>query len=461
MITGLSVVDDPVRTAGNGTGATGGFGFPPPGIPIPVPPPTSVPLFHPIDVVSTSPISSGALGGLAADVGVPPSGPVVGGVWSVGHLMRELAPAPEAAPSMMEDMLRTFTTTQVVNGFAVQPRPGMQSTILDAWPRTANGELDLDHAPVTLEAIVNRLDVRDLSVGSAGEGRFVFGVNDPSGFPLQFTMIFEYNLPGTTEQDVLDWANRWHSLQSHPFPSEEYNAALEQITERLVSRGASPDAVNGSALFSFRTNEIDLGGGAPWELRQFDLSPDTGFFRQVPLSETPDLGFNGTPTFADFVNQNSAAIISLVPGGTGNTVPPVFEGQRFQAATVFNNLQVWSADGITDPDARFHASLNTCNGCHGPETNSGFLQISPRFPGGGDEAFLSPFITGTTVFDPFSGQVRTLNDLGRRKQDLLALVCGVEAPPVQQPPVQQPPVLQPPVLQPSSGPNAPQIPLIR
>jgi hypothetical protein len=89
------------------------------------------------------------------------------------------------------------------------------------------------------------------------------------------------------------------------------------------------------------------------------------------------------------------------------------------------------------------------------------LQISPRFPGGGDEAFLSPFITGTTVFDPFSGQVRTLNDLGRRKQDLLALVCGVEAPPVQQPPVQQPPVLQPPVLQPSSGPNAPQIPLIR
>jgi hypothetical protein len=452
MITSLSVVDDPVRTAGNGTGATSP-GFPPPiGVPVP---PFGVPS-RPIDVVAGSPVSSLA-GAVAEDQpGVAVAAPATSaGVWSLGHLMRELAPTPEDAPRMMEEMLRTFTTPQQVNGFVVQPRPGMQSIVLDAWPRTANGELDLDHAPVTLEAIVNRLDVRDLSVGSAGEGRFVFGVNGPGGFPLQFTMIFEYNLPGTTEQDVLDWANRWHSLQSHPFPSEEYNAALEEITRSFSSRGASPDAVNGSALFSFRTNEIDLGNGAPWELRQFDLSPETGFFRQVPLSETPDLGFNGTATFANFVNQNAEAILSLVPGGTGNTVPPVFEGQRFQAATVFNNLELWSAPGILDPEARFHASLNTCNGCHGPESGSGFLQISPRFPGGGDEAFLSPFITGTSVFDPFTGQVRTLNDLARRRADLLSLVCGDEAPPAQQPPAQQSPAQQPPVLQPSPGLNSP------
>ena len=157
----------------------------------------------------------------------------------------------------------------------------------------------------------------------------------------------------------------------------------------------------------------------------------------MPLSETLDLGFNGTAIFADFVNQNADAIISLVPGGTGNTVPFTFEGQRFQAATVLNNLEQWSAPGSADPEARFHASLNTCNGCHGPESGSGFLQINPRFPGDGSEAFLSPFITGTTVFDPFTGQRRTLNDLGRRKQDMLNLVCGGEAPP---PPVEQPPV---------------------
>jgi hypothetical protein len=432
MITSLSVVDDPVRTAGNGTGVTG-VGFPPPLIGVPVSPPPSRPPRPIIDVATTSRVDSISSAFAAADAGValPPDAPVAGGVWSLGHLMRELAPTPEDASKMMEDVLRTFTTPQVVNGFVVQPRPGMQTTILDNWPRTATGALDLDHAPVTLEAIVNRLDVRDLSVGSAGEGRFVFGVNGPGGFPLQFTMIFEYNLPGTTEADLLDWANRWHSLQSHPFPSEEYNGALEEITRRFSSRGASPGAVNGSALFSFRTNEIDLGNGAPWELRQFDLSPETGFFRQVPLSETPDLSFNGTRTFANLVNQNADAIISLVPGGTGNTVPLVFEGQPFQAATIFNNLQQWSADGITDPEARFHASLNTCNGCHGPETGSGFLQISPRFPGDGSEAFLSPFITGTTVFDPVAGQVRTLNDLARRRADMLTLVCGEEAAPVQ------------------------------
>src|SRR5215471_4779569 len=360
MITSLSVVDDPVRTAGNGTG-TGGF-------------PTG-------------------------DAGAPPPSTGGGGVWSLGHLMRELAPTAEDAPAMMEQVLQTFTTTQVINGFSIPPRSGMQPIVLDGWPRTPDGHLDLDRAPVTLQAIVNRIDIRDLSLGSGGEGRFVFGINDSRfGFALQATMIFEFNLPATTQQDVLDWANLWHSLQTHPFPSEEYNAALEAITRRFTSRGASPGSVNGSALLSFRTNEIDLGGGFPWELRQFDLSPDNGFFRPVPLADTPDLNFNGTQTFADFVNQNAEAIKAVVPGGFGNTVPAQFEGQNFQAGTILNSGGVlFSGPGIMDPDARFHASMNTCAGCHGQETGSSFLQITPRgLIFGGAEAQLSPFILGTT-----------------------------------------------------------------
>ena len=141
------------------------------------------------------------------------------------------------------------------------------------------------------------------------------------------------------------------------------------------------------------------------------------------MSETPDIGFNGTTTFGDNANQNAAAIIGLVPGGTGNTVPAQFEGQNFQAGSAFNSgFVIWSAFNILDPEARFHASMNTCNGCHGPETGSSFLQISPRSPFGG-EAFLSPFIQGTTVFDPFTGQTRTLADLARRRADLTSLVC--------------------------------------
>jgi hypothetical protein len=33
-------------------------------------------------------------------------------------------------------------------------------------------------------------------------------------------------------------------------------------------------------------------------------------------------------------------------------------------------------------------------------------------------------LTGTTVFDRFTGQPRSLNDLARRNGDLRGLVCG-------------------------------------
>ena len=54
--------------------------------------------------------------------------------------------------------------------------------------------------------------------------------------------------------------------------------------------------------------------------------------------------------------------------------------------------------------------------------------VNPRSVG--SEATLSPFLTGTTVFDQFSGQVRTLNDLGRRQADLTSVVCAPVAPAV-------------------------------
>jgi hypothetical protein len=120
------------------------------------------------------------------------------------------------------------------------------------------------------------------------------------------------------------------------------------------------------------------------------------------------------------VNQDAAAIVALVPGATG-VLPTTFEGAPFMAGSIFNDLIEWSAPGITDDDARFHASMNTCNGCHGPEVNTSFLQITPRFPG--SAATLSAFLTGTTVTDA-AGVTRTVNDLLRRKTDLAGLVCG-------------------------------------
>ncbi|MEO6601935.1 MAG: LamG domain-containing protein, partial [Polyangiaceae bacterium] len=252
MITHTSVVDDPIRTAGSSDGfggpAGGGSGGdtgeagatdapPPKGGPSPG--------------AGGSASGGGTAGpGPGGDTGLP------AGAWSFGHLMREMAPTPEAAPAMTLKLLQHWLTDQRVNGFTVAARPAMQQQLIDVWPKTASGELDLDQSPLTLQAIVNRVDVRNLAEGSAGEGRLVYGVNGPTFG--NFTMIVEYNLVGHTEQDVADWANRWHALGSLPFPSEDYNAALEAITRRFTDRNASPGSVNGSALVELRSNEIAL-----------------------------------------------------------------------------------------------------------------------------------------------------------------------------------------------------------
>ena len=336
------------------------------------------------------------------------------GAWSFARLMENIAPSPEQAPAMVEQVLSTWLSDQVVNGFTIPARPQMQNLVLSQFPRLANGSLDLSRAPVRLLAIVNRVDLRNLAQGNAGEGRLVFGVLGPGGFPLQFTMIFEFKLPATTPDEVMSWSNRWHALGAQMFPSEGYNAALQAITDAFSRRGAAKNGINGSALGQFRTNEIALS--FEWQFREFNLSATTGLLVPATIKLTPDRSFNGSQTLADYVNANEAAIIAET-----HDVPLSFEGAPFLTGSVVNDLTGWFVPGV-NPDARFHFSLNTCNGCHSAqETNTIFLQISPRDVG--QPAILSPFLTGTTVFDPFSGQVRTLNDLRRRNQDLTALVC--------------------------------------
>ncbi|MFT3773151.1 MAG: hypothetical protein QM820_47830 [Minicystis sp.] len=350
-----------------------------------------------------------------------PAGDPRSGAWTFARLMEDMAPTPADAPAMVEQMFRTWLSSQSINGFSVPPRPAMQNLVLDSWPRTADGKLDLTRAPLNLLAIVNRLDVRNLAEGNAGEGRFVFGVLDPFGFPQQFTLIMEYKLPATTEADVLAWANQWHALGSLPFPSEQYNAALQAITTRFAGRNAAPGRPNGSSLGQLRTNEIALD--APWELREFNLSAADGLLHPVTVKLTPDLGFDGTPTLAAYINQNEADIVV-----ERHDVPETFQGLPFLGGSSFNNLTAWSAPGINNNEARHKFSLNTCNGCHGAaETGTAFLHVNPRFPG--TTAQLSGFLTGITVPDPVTGIPRTFNDLGRRNQDLKGLVCATTSSP--------------------------------
>jgi hypothetical protein len=347
--------------------------------------------------------------------GDPASDPRAG-VWTFGRLMENMAPTREAAPDMVEQLLNSWLTSRTVNGFTVPARPFLRNLVLDTWPRTPDGKLDLARSPLRLLSIVNRIDVRDLAHGHAGEGRFVFGVLDAQGNPLQFTLILEYHLPAATQADVLGWANDWHALGSLPFPSEQYNAALQAVTTRFSGRNAAPSLVNGSALSQLRTNEIALS--SPWELREFTLSQATGFLQESTVKLTPDPSFDGTPTLAAFINANESAILA-----EQHTVPESFQGSPFLGGAALNDLNAWTAPGVANNEARHHFSLNTCNGCHSAaETGTFFLHVNPR--SSANEAQLSGFLTGTTVSDPVTFELRTFNDLARRKDDLTQLVCA-------------------------------------
>jgi hypothetical protein len=314
---------------------------------------------------------------------------------------------------MVEEMLGSLASDQVVNGFTLAARPGIEFVLGD-WPRAADGSLDLAQAPMRLLAIVNRFDLRNLDAGDAGEARFIFGIADGVSI-REATIIVEYKLPAATEGDVRAWADRFHALGSLPF-GEEYNAALEEITERFVTRGARPGAVNGSALNALRTNEISFGAEVSWELREFALSPLTGHLVPATVKLTPDRSFQLSQTLADYINANQDAILA-----ERHDVPESFGGVPFLAGAITNNNH-WFAPGV-DPQARHKFALNTCNGCHSPgETRTNFVHVAPRFSG--EESVLSLFLTGGfTVSDPFTFELRTFNDLARRRTDLMAVVC--------------------------------------
>jgi hypothetical protein len=341
------------------------------------------------------------------------------GVWTFKHLAEAMARTPRDAPAMVEAMLTSFTAPQTVNGFRVAARPGIQSQVLASWPRTSDGGLDLAQAPLRLQAIVNRFDLRDLTSGDAGEGRFVFAFNLPGPVPgappPQATIIFEYKLPAARDLDVILWAEAFHALGRLPF-GEAYNAVLQAITERFVRRGARPGHPNASAINAVRTNEIPFGDNRLWELREFHLSAISGRLEPATLELTPDFGFNQSSALAAYINANQPRIIAET-----QPMPDILDGQPFKAGAVFNDLRTWFAPGV-DPEARHHFAINTCNGCHSAqETGTGFLHIVPRPPG--REAQRSSWLTGTVIDDPVTGSPRNFDDLARRKADLKAIVC--------------------------------------
>lgn len=328
------------------------------------------------------------------------------GAWHFGRLMAEMA-GPHDPAVFVERWLELWMTDQSVNGQLVQARCEMGRNLLGHWPRLDDGRLDLTRPPMRLLAIVNRVDLRD--VDRAGEGRFVFGALDENGDPQPFTIILEYDLP-LSEGTAVAWATAFQWLTDLSPDGAAYRSILQWITDHFSRAGADPGAVNGSAISQVRTNEIALDG--PWQLREFTLGVD-GLLQPAPVARTPGNELNGTALLAGFINGNAAAIRALT-----HEVPRPFLGSSSEVPFGF----IWNAPGIQDNDARHAFALSTCNGCHGVETGTTFLHISPRAPG--QVAELSAFMTGGIAPDPVSGADREFGDIARRQADMRALLCG-------------------------------------
>lgn len=337
-----------------------------------------------------------------------------GGAWHIGTLMKAMAGGQDPS-ALVRQWLKTWNTAQTVNGLTIPARPQMMSRVLGIWEERSGGPnkpLDFSKAPFRLLAIVNRMDLRDPGV-QAGEGRFVFGVLDGAGNPLEFTIIFEYALPGGTPEAIQRWARDWHELGQLGLSHPDYKTKLQALTDRFTKAGVMTGRPHGSALNQIRTNEVTLA--EPWEMREFILT-NTGL-QPATVKLTPDLGFQNTNALRDFILANQADVLA-----ERHTVPETLGASKFLAASAaVPEFFFWRVPGVQN-EARHKFSLNTCSGCHSRETGTDFTHISPRLAG--RAAVLSPYLRGMSLQDPVTGVARTFDDLGRRAEDMKALVCG-------------------------------------
>ncbi|WP_342377299.1 hypothetical protein NVS55_38440 [Myxococcus stipitatus] len=240
-----------------------------------------------------------------------------GGAWHFGTVMRELTGGQDPS-ALVRAWLKTWLTKQMVNGLELPPRPEMQTKVLGPWEARSGGPsapLDFNTAPFRLLAIVNRIDLRQPGL-QAGEGRLIYGVVGPNGAPLEFTLILEYALPGGTPEAIQRWGADWHELGKVKVGNAGYNAKLQALTDRFTKAGVMSGRHLGSALNQIRTNEIEFE--EPWEMREFVLSPLGLMPTTVKL--TPAMHFENTPMLASFLTQNSADVLAerhVVPDSMG------------------------------------------------------------------------------------------------------------------------------------------------
>lgn len=350
------------------------------------------------------------------------------GPWSFGALIDRIRGDVDAQ-AFVAHLVRQYLDPHDVNGFLVAERPEIGSVVTDPWHAKSleHGlDWDLSIAPFRLLGIAVRLDLRSADTGTvlnAGELRFAFGILRPDQPPGQDetlgTIIFEFHIPASTRAEVVAWAARFHKLGSLALGSEPYNAALQELTDKVTLRGAMPNAPNQSAIAQVRSNE--LISGPTWQWRELHLHGD-GLLYLAPVALTPDFSWNRTPLLADFINDNEQAILD-----GSYRVPDTYQGLPFRGGSSDvepgnATTHFFTAPGINNNEARHLLSKNTCSGCHLAETGTSFFHLGPR--NAGTPTFPSGFLRGISgVPDPVDPSVRrSFNELKRRAADLCSLL---------------------------------------
>lgn len=345
------------------------------------------------------------------------------GPWSFGGLITEIANKPTTG---IEPLALAESWIQEVKG-------GFTGNALKAWDQLSGGMRKLDKLPFRLLAIVNRIDLRNnlvLGGTGAGELRFVFGLHDGDGKPIDATVIFEFNVKRTTLNEVRAWGREWYQLRNVDHAKPEFNSLLQQITDQYTLRNADVESPpNRSALGQIR---VSISEGKNWRFAEFKVDvQNSGMLVQVTAKQTPQLNFNNSETINQFLRAFQADIVK-----SRHQVPVKFGGIDF--LTKDSNLPAgrppkffWNGSKLPDDllEARHLFSLGTCSGCHARETDTDFFHVGNR--NNGVAAPLSQFLKGNRVSDP-AGQlaesdptkpkIREFNDLHQRAEDLRRLV---------------------------------------
>ncbi len=314
--------------------------------------------------------------------------------WSFGKLMQNVANQAQApdASAFVQNWLDTWRQEQEVNGHLLEPLP-IDQLVTDPWLARSGGEqLDLGIAPFRLVAIVNRLDLAQQD--GKGEFRMEYVATNVFCQPIHFWVIFEFEVPVECHDELVVLAQRWHALADLK-SGEEYNAALQEITDELSSARLK------------HVNSLETEASvAEWNYRSFAVVD--GALVNVALFQSPDVFDEDNPDLISWVNANQVAILA-----DQHVVPDELLGGDTR------NLD-WTGVGFDDPlEVRHHFALATCNGCHGGETATNFVHMSRRHQG--EDTVLSRYMTGERILDP-GGQWRDFNELQRRANYLEGLL---------------------------------------